>query len=241
MSGREFEDTLDQLEAERQQTEDAYFATLEQLRRRAQLLAERAAEAEAAAARVEAWPGRPEVAAVSIAATAPMPVVEPAAGWPSDSGFRGLVNRMIRWLARDYLEALDRRQERADETARLLALRDDEAGEAWRQLAAGIEPRHRALVDGIESVGDAAARTHALVEAVRETVNALRAGFDQIEPMSEHLRLLGDAKHAEVLRRATEGPTRRTELLFDELERRQEALLAQLEARCRELENRGGE
>jgi hypothetical protein len=47
---------------------------------------------------------------------------------------------------------------------------------------------------------------------------------------------LVNAKDAEVLQRAVAGPLRRMEVLFDEFARQQEALLAQLVGRHRELD-----
>lgn len=228
MSEREFEETLDRLSAERTDAEQRYFAALQEYRERMTRLTARAADAEAAAARIGGWPGRAESGAVAVDGVATELALDGPDPWPANPGLRGRINALLRWLLRDYLEVLDRREERLDQLAARQRAALLEHHRALEQVAAGIEPRLRAALDYSESIGDVAARTHALTEALRETVESLRSGLDQLEPLAERLRLLGDAKHAEVLRRATEGPVRRTELLFDELERRQEALLARL-------------
>jgi hypothetical protein len=228
VSEKEFEATLDRLVEERGEAEARYFDALEEYRRRMTRLGELASAAEEAAARIEGWPARTGVSSIDVEAgpgATSLPAPEP---WPEGDGLRGRLNGFLRWVLRDYLESLDRREERLEAVADAIDARVDAERRALRHAAAQVGPQLRGLVDYAESIGDVAARTHALTEALRESVEALRSAVDLLEPLAETGRLLGDAKHAEVLRRATEGPVRRSELLFDEIERRQEALLARL-------------
>lgn len=132
-------------------------------------------------------------------------------GWPRGGGLRGLVNRLARWLMRDFLEAIDRRQHLHTRRVEDLELRVD---------------RLQGTLAGDGDVGEA------LNEALGRAHGALQAALSTYSQMLD----LVNAKDAEVLQRAVAGPLRRMELLFDEFGRQQEALLSQLVGKRRELE-----
>lgn len=134
-------------------------------------------------------------------------------GWPRGGvGLRGRVNRLARWLIRDFLEVLDRRRD--VHTSRV----EDLKGRVDR------------LQDTMSVDGEAAETAH---EALGSAHAALQAAL----ATHTEMLVLVNAKDAEVLQRAVSGPLRRMEVLFDEFGRQQEALLSQLVGRRRELDD----
>lgn len=219
-----FDRTLEALGQEREARELQYQAQLQRLRDLLEALAAAARHAEALAV------GREQqlaqlAAGAGVAGTEPFvdglprPDQDP---WPKSGGwFRRAVNAAIGWLLRDYLAVLDRRHHAVGlcvsaHTEVLQALHS-RLGESLVQLQ-----RCDATVPALE----------ALREALNRTVESLHAFAD----FPDLLRLLDDAKHAETLQRATHGPLRKMDLMFDEFGRQQEALLAELVGRRQELD-----
>jgi len=238
--GDAFDATLSQLEQERQRAESSYFEALADLRNRLERIRAAADFAERSAREHVEQGGVPtRVQGRPVALPDPLgegaEIAAPTAvPWPSGRGLRGFINRRLRGLLRDYLEVLDRRHE---SVAGALAA----GGEERRRLAAGIDAgrapmaalveEHEFLGRDLDGLAAALGRVNTLVESVRELSQRSGEAFDRLEGLAEGMRLLADAKNAEALRRATEGPVRRMDLLFDAVERRQEALLAELARR----------
>jgi hypothetical protein len=211
--GTRFEDTMDALESEREATEARFRELL------AELTAHIADVRDASDRSTELY--QTQVTARREALASVKDRLNEAAGeeslnrdlgWPQGGGgLRGRVNRLARWLIRDYLEVLDRRGD--VHTSRVEDLKG-----SVDQLQGTL------LVDG-----EAA---EALTEALGAAHEALQAA---LATHAEMLNLV-NAKDAEVLQRAVAGPLRRMEVLFDEFGRQQEALLSQLVGRRRELD-----
>ena len=206
--GRRFEETMDALEAQREDVEAEFHALLEGLSRSidglraamADLVARQSAQAEARREALDA--GDPPFPQVGSEETT----------WPtSGGGARGRVNRFARWLLRDYLMVLDRRQT------------------AERRRLEGLELR----VDRLRATVDEDA---ALVGTVEATLACVHEALQTALEAQGQMLALVNAKDAEVLQRAVAGPLRRMEVLFDEFGRQQETLLSQLVGRRAELD-----
>jgi hypothetical protein len=208
-----FEDTMDVLEARREETE-ARFRDLS-----AQLSAHVSALGEATGRAAELYgpvvgAGRRAAAAAeggSVGTTGdgaePVPLT-----WPQrTTGWRGILDRLAHWLMRDHLEVLDRRHD------------------AHQRRVAELEGRVADLHGTVRAEAEAGA---VLSDALGKAQQALQAA---LATHNEMLALV-NAKDAEVLQRAVAGPLRRMEVIFDEFGRQQEALLAQLVGRRRELD-----
>jgi len=227
-----FEDTLDQLESERESIEDEYHRSLSILDECVQRLAAATEEVgRATRAREEA---RAEIALRAqqrlggkTASVAPTTPEWPA--WPTGGGpVRRLVNGLMGRLMRDYLEVVDRRTERIRERldtlegvfGDLLAATGGEAGDG--SSAAGAQSGE----GGLSTTGAARSAFECAAEALAAAAEVHRGAHRVV-----------NAKDAELLQRAASGPLRRMELVFDEFARQQEAMLAQLVGRRRELDD----
>jgi len=210
--GQRFEDTMDTLEAQREVTEGRFRELLEELGQQVRAVRDTADRTTALYhAQIDAR--REALASVKDSLSEAAGEESLDQGWPSGGGgWRGRINRLARWLIRDYLEVIDRRDDvhtrrvediklRVDRLQGTLSAESDVAG----ALDEALGKAHRAL--------QAALATHA------------------------EMLVLVNAKDAEVLQRAVAGPLRRMEVLFDEFGRQQEALLAQLVGRRRELDD----
>ncbi len=220
----EFERTLDALERERERVEAAFREAVERLESRVARLREAAAAAERRAAEVQRQrPWKPEGGAEP-AAAAPAE----AGPWPAGASFaRRLLNRFVGWLGRDYWHALDRRAD---------GLRAELARQAeWRSL---LQRRLDAQAHALERVSVIAADAvpWPVGESVREALNRAVEAVDLLAGVLARLHELIDAKDAEALQRAAHGPLRKMELVFEEFARQQEALLAELVGRRRQLD-----
>ena len=236
MSGPEstasFEETAARLRQQREATEAEFRERLSELDARVRRLAD---QAEAAATQAESHQqaSEPLIESDWVAATARQPVAEVASvNWPPAGGRLGLA-RLARWILRDHLEVLDRRYEIL--AAELVAARADDASRAQ-----AVEERMTALAARDEEVvahlrGQAAQQRDAS-EAVRGALNYAVEALGGLVGVVEAVTLLVDAKDAEGLQRAAHGPLRKMELMFDEFARQQEALLAGLVGRRRELD-----
>lgn len=213
---RRFGDTLDALEARRQEVEERFLGRLADIDERIDAVAKAADEAREAARQrgdrrrqaLEDLEGRLDSLGKRLAGSGDGGVDAAPLAWPEDDGtLRAALNRWLRWLLRDYLEVLDRRTES-------LTRRAEAVGPALERMRELVHEVGRSA----EAV-DTASR-----ETARRTVDVLAA----LASTQELIRHLVDAKDAELLERATAGPLRRTDLLLDELARQQEALLAEL-------------
>lgn len=213
-AGKRFEDTMDVLEAEREASEARFRELLAELTAHVaevRQASDRSTELYQAhlTARREALGSVRE----SLTEAAGEESLNRDLGWPEGGGgLRGRVNRLARWLIRDYLEVLDRR-------------RDVHSGRV-EELKGRVDRLQGTLsVDGeaAEAVHEALAGAHAALQAALAT--------------HAEMLVLVNAKDAEVLQRAVAGPLRRMEVLFDEFGRQQEALLSQLVGRRRELDD----
>ncbi|MGD8330788.1 MAG: hypothetical protein PVJ49_15265 [Acidobacteriota bacterium] len=208
-----FEDTMDALEAQREVTEGHFRELLEELGEQVRAVRD-STERTTAAYQAQIDARRDALAAVkdSLREAAGEESLDRARAWPSGgSGWRGGINRLARWLIRDYLEVIDRRDDvrtRRVEDIKLRVDRLQETLSAESEVAGALE---EALGRGHQAL-QTALTTHA------------------------EMLVLVNAKDAEVLQRAIAGPLRRMEVLFDEFGRQQEALLAQLVGRRRELD-----
>jgi len=209
--GRRFEDTMDVLEAEREVTEARFRELL------AELTAHVADVGRATGHSTELYQAhvttrREALGSVrdSLAQAAGEESLNRDVGWPeAGGGLRGRVNRLARWLIRDYLEVLDRRRD--VHTSRV------------EDLKVRVDRLQDTLFVDVEAVHEALGSAHAALQAALAT--------------HAEMLVLVNAKDAEVLQRAVSGPLRRMEVLFDEFGRQQEALLSQLVGRRRELDD----
>ncbi len=234
----EFEDTLDAIEQARTEHEERYFNALEQLRGRAERLLAAVRLAETAAAE------QPQATA-AVTVEAPISVPEAASAgpagqqpWPSGGSWvRRQVNRAAHWLMHDYIATLDRRHMAMERALQAHADRAD-AGvvAAFDAIERVREAAERADQEVVESAGRGADQARSCFEALREALNRSAEAVDLVADLAERSRLLGDAKDAETLQRATHGPLRKMELMFDEFGRQQEVLLAELVGRRQELD-----
>ena len=206
-----FEDTLDALEAQREQTEAGFRELLDGLT--VSVDAVRAATEQIEAHSRQHGDARAH-ALEQLGAQAAVDAATRSVTWPTGGGVvRRRVNAFVRWLLRDYLEAMDRRAD---------------------ALTAGID----GLEEGLAHLHTVAA---AVGDAEREqqmlaVLSASHAALEAAAAVHRQMLDLVNAKDAEVLQRAVGGPLRRMELIFDEFGRQQEALLAQLVGRRRELD-----
>ena len=202
---------MDVLEREREATETRFRSLLEELARHTEAVRDATARcSDLYGARVQACRQAPAADEQRTGATRDEASPQAATAWPlSRRGVRGTINRLARWLLRDYLETLDRR------------------GDLLDQRFGRLHERVNAVQE--MNAGETA---EALVEALAGTQAALAAA------LATHREMLNlvNAKDAELLQRAVAGPLRRMELLFDEFGRQQEALLSQLVGRRRELD-----
>ena len=168
------------------------------------------------------------------------------AGWELPSA--GLRGWLANWLIGDLLPTLDQRQGTvehalADLQSDIVALRKEVGGALERvqehaaaQLEAGLEALRTTLdqqrAAAAEVRSDDLHRWQGMGEALEHVVEALTL----VTRLSEKLRAVVDAKDAEALQRAVGGPLLQIEVIFDELTRRQEALLAELVGRRQELD-----
>jgi hypothetical protein len=207
-----FEDTMDALEAQREVTEGRFRELLDEL-------AHQVATVRAASERSTAL-YQQQVEARRAALASVRDSLTEAAGeeslqkleWQSGkSGLRRRINRLARWVIRDFLEVLDRR------------------GHVHTRNVEDLKRRVDRLQDTIS--GDGAAG-----EALDQSLNGMHQALQAALATHAEMLDLVNAKDAEVLQRAVAGPLRRMEVLFDEFARQQEALLAQLVGRHRELD-----
>lgn len=243
--GSDFESGFTELERAREIGEQDYATFIAELRRRLDALKPALSAAEAAAERAAG-----SVASLDLPAPAPidtgsqsvpaaLPRVE-ACPWPDGAGVRGLLNGFLRWALRDFLEVLDRRQdavvELADGGAAAAEDRHRSVSTALEATRAVLLEQRAALQDHRREAADSLQNLHALAEATRNLAVRLAEAVDLLEQGSNHLHGLTDLKNAETLHRATAGPLRRMDVLFDEVARQQEALLAELVGKRAELE-----
>lgn len=207
-----FEDTMDALEAQREETEARFRELLDRLSAHV-IAVHEATERTTTLYQAQVDARRDALAAVrdGITEAAGEESLQTDLSWPAGGGLRGRINRLARWLMRDYLVVIDRR------------------GDVHSRHVEGLKRRVDRLQGTVSGDGEAAA---ALNEALGCAHQALQAA------LATHAEMLDlvNAKDAEVLQRAVAGPLRRMELLFDEFGRQQEALLAQLVGRRRELD-----
>ncbi len=234
---------LDALEAARVAVEAEYLECMHRFEIRADSL--RALLDRFALASAEDVSGDPAAAGDSVGApqapllaTAAKPArpAERAAWRLPAAGLRGW---LANWLIGDLLPTLDQRQGTiehalADLQGDILALRKEVSGTLERvqehaaaQLEAGL-----AALRATQERCDDLRRWHGVGEALEHVVEALTL----VTRLSERLRSVVDAKDAETLQRAVDGPSLQLEVIIDELTRRQEALLAELVGRRQELD-----
>ncbi len=218
--GPRFEDTMDVLEARREETEARFRDLLAQLTSHVEDV--RVANDRSMRLYQEHVDVRREALASvkdGLAEAARDDPSDADLAWPLGGGFgRRLLNGLSRWVLRDFFEVLDRR--------------GDTRSQRVDTLAARVEAL-RERVDRLQStVSTDGAAAEALNQALGAAQQALQAA---LATHAEMLHLV-NAKDAEVLQRAVAGPLRRMEVLFDEFGRQQEALLSQLVGRRRELD-----
>jgi hypothetical protein len=213
-TGQRFEDTMDVLEGEREATEARFRALLAELTAHVADV-RRATDRSMELYQDQLTARRDALGSVSdsLAEAAGEESLGRRLGWPQGGGgLRGRVNRLARWLIRDYLEVLDRRRD------------------AHARRVEDLEGRVDRLQGALSADGEAAEAVHGALGSAHA---ALQAG------LATHAEMLAlvNAKDAEVLQRAVAGPLRRMEVVFDEFGRQQEALLSQLVGRRRELDD----
>ena len=190
----------------------------------------------------------------------------PTIPWPNEGGrLRRNLNRFLLWLLRDYLEVVDRRSDattlRLDELqegvqnllemisaldgAELDGAKLDDAKLDGAELdgEGEVAADEGAVVAGTGETGTADFSGGEILPEVSEVIDAVGSALEcaaqtlsAVVEVHEEMLGLVDAKDAEVLQRSVAGPLRRMELVFDEFGRQQEALLAQLVGRRRELD-----
>ena len=169
---------------------------------------------------------------------------EPAQWSPQVAGLRG---RLAAWLLGDILPMLEQRQAAIEGglvalQGELVVLRSDVSGalEHVREQTARLEVAVTALRATQDQQRAAAAeeRTADLLRwrGVGEALDQAVGVLAEVTRLSERLRAVVDAKDAEGLQRAVDGPSLQIEVIVDELARRQEALLAELVGRRQELD-----
>ncbi len=244
--------TLDALEATRAAVETEYLECMHGLEIRADGL--RALVDQLALASIEEAPDVPAAEADGVTASTPS-LMGPAVERPSPAeraewelptaGIRGWLTN---WLIGDMLPTLDRRHGAlvgalANLQDDIAGLHDDFSGALQRvqdhaagQLVAQAEKQRVAQdqpqVATAQARGEDLRRWRGVGEVLNHAVEALT----QVTRLSERLRAVVNAKDAEALQRAVEGPALQIEVIFDELTRRQEALLAELVGRRQELD-----
>ncbi len=218
--GQRFEDTMDVLEARREETEGRFRELLGQLAGHVDDV-RAATERSTSLYQAQVDVRREALAAVKdglVEAAGDEPPDDDVA-WPSGGGFgRRLLNSLSHWVLRDFFEVLDRRGDMRTRRVDTLGARVEALRERVDQLQSTVS-----------TDGDVA---EALNQALGAAQQALQAALVTHAEMLE----LVNAKDAEVLQRAVAGPLRRMEVLFDEFGRQQEALLSQLVGRRRELD-----
>ncbi len=244
--------TLDQLEAVRVAVETEYLDCMHGLEVRADALraAVSALELGNAAGGAAIPPSESILSAASPAAllapAAERPDEAPPAEWnPPVGGIRGW---LASWLLGDLQPVIDQRQSAND--AALAELRAD-LGSLRAEVAAALDRAQQAATAQLDSalVGLGAVQEQQRVAAtearaqearrwrgVGEALDHAVEGLTLATRLSERLRAVVDAKDAEGLQRAVQGPSLQVEVIVDELTRRQEALLAQLVGRRQELD-----
>ena len=219
-NGQRFEDTMDVLEARREETEGRFRGLLAKLTEHVEEV-RTATQRSTRLYQAQVDERREALASVKdgLAEAAGDSPQDGDVAWPSGGGFvRRLLNGMSRWILRDFFEVLDRRGDARSQRVDTLGARVD----ALRQR-----------VDHLQStVSSDSGAAEALNEALGAAHQALQAA---LATHGEMLQLV-NAKDAEVLQRAVAGPLRRMEVLFDEFGRQQEALLSHLVGRRRELD-----
>lgn len=210
--GTRFEDTMDALEAQREVAEGRFRELLEELGEHVRAVRD-GTDRTTALYRAQIDARRDALAAVkhSLSEAAGEESLGSGRAWPSGGGWRGRINRLARWLIRDYLEVIDRRDDVHTRHVEDIKLRVD-------RLQGTLSAEDQVA----EALDDALGRAH----------QALHAAL----AVHSEMLVLVNAKDAEVLQRAVAGPLRRMEVVFDEFGRQQEALLAQLVGRRRELD-----
>ena len=170
--------------------------------------------------------------------------LEPAQWSPQVAGLPG---RLAAWLLGDILPMLEQRQAAIEGglvalQGELVVLRSDVSGalEHVREQTARLEVAVTALRATQDQQRAAAAeeRTADLLRwrGVGEALDQAVGVLAEVTRLSERLRAVVDAKGAEGLQRAVDGPSLQVEVIVDELARRQEALLAELVGRRQELD-----
>jgi len=238
-TSEQFEATLEALGRARELAEQEYFDLLERMRARVETTRDAARVAAAAAERsVGEWqaPADIPIDLPGDAAAAPAAAQEP---WPSGiRGHRGFIDRLARWLLRDYLAVLDARHEALAEASRQQARELGHLVSAVADAAGRLRNADKTLAAMVGERFDELAQAHTRrLEAVREAVNRTTEGLDLVADCAERLRLLADAKDAETLQRAAHGPLRKMEIMFQEFGRQQESLLAELVGRRQDLDD----
>jgi uncharacterized coiled-coil protein SlyX len=242
MAEKPQDETLADLERVRAEAERDFLAQVELLEARvaAALSALRSAESVSAEA-----PPPPDGLAVSALPAAPAapsgtPRQPDQVPWPGGGGpLRGLLNAVARWGLRDYLAVLDARHEALAERSRHLESDGSARLEQLAAVQAQTTEALSAIVTELRVMAEqlpAALRGARLAEATREALNGLGETVDLVSGIALRLRVLMNAKDAEVLRRSVGGPDRKVEAVMDLLNRRQEALLAELVGRRQELD-----
>ncbi len=219
--GQRFEDTMDVLEARREKTEARFRDLLAQLTGHVDNV--RAATERSTRLYQEHVDARREPLALGkdglAEAAGDDDPPDADVAWPSGGGFaRRLLNGLSRWVLRDFLEVLDRRNDTRSQRVDALGARVD-----------ALRERVDRLLSTVSTDGDVAGALNQALGAAQQALQAALATH------AEMLQLV-NAKDAEVLQRAVAGPLRRMEVLFDEFGRQQEALLSQLVGRRRELD-----
>jgi hypothetical protein len=130
---------------------------------------------------------------------------------------------------RDYLDVIDRRTDHLNERLDLI---QGLFGDLLAATGGSAQPESVAEGDHASARGGDLSTTSAAHAAFVSAADALAAAAE----VHRDAHRVVNAKDAELLQRAAAGPLRRMELVFDEFARQQEALLAQLVGRRKELD-----
>ncbi len=243
--------TLDQLEAARVAVETEYLECMHGLEIHADAL--RAVVGDLALLPTdpeeltadETDSAAPAAATIALSAVEPPHEVALAALTLPTAGLRGW---LVGWLLGDVQSVIDQREAAVEAAmgelrADLGRLRDD-VSEVLERLQKASTVRIDSAIAGLRATlqQQKAAQTEACDEdsrrwrGVGEVLDRVVEGLTQATRLSERLRAVVDAKDAEGLQRAVQGPALQIEVIIDELMRRQEALLAELVGRRQELD-----
>lgn len=149
-------------------------------------------------------------------------------GWPTGGNpLRRALNSVMTRLLRDHLETIDRR---STEIRSRLEVLEGLFGDLLDISSAPAEGE--VAGSGEQPPGDPAG----LQGAVRSAFECASEALTAAAGVHERTVNLINAKDAEMLQRAAEGPLARMELVFGEFARQQEALLSQLVGKRQELD-----